>query len=168
MLVEVLVLNEKGCSFGIDIFKLISNKVSCLYVSEKVIKKIGVNPKIVIIESESFKKIDTKRYIVVFGKSKGYFNKKLLNNAHSVIVDDRSCIKSKNINTQILVCGMSMDDTITVSSNTLENATVSINKSIKGLFSKIEQEEISLPKNKNNYELMAAGAILMLSGYDIS
>lgn len=168
MLVEVLVLNEKGSSFGIDIFKLIANKVSCLYVSEKNIKKIGENPKIIIIESENFKKIDTKKYIVVFGKLKRCFNKKILNNAHSIIVDDANYIKNKNIKTQVLVCGMSMNDTITVSSNTLENATVSINKSVKGLFSQVDQEEISLPKNKNNYEMMAAGAILMLSGYDIS
>lgn len=171
MLVEVLVFNQKGNKFGANIFKLISKKVSCIYVSEKTIKKRGKYPKILLIESEKFKNIQTKDFIVVLGKITGFENIDWLNNAHSIIVDKNNKENLelvKDLNSQVLVCGMSVRDTVTVTSNTLDNATVSLNRNIKGIYSTIEEREILLDKNENNFELMAAGTILMLTDSDIS
>lgn len=166
-MIEVLLVNDKSeNNMGEEIYSCVSkNKASALISGGKVLKS-SINPQILFIERDNFEEINSEKFVVVLGRVSGHTNIKALNSAHTVIVsadNKKGLALAKDFcNSQILVCGMSVRDTVTISSNTMENATVSINRSVKGFHSTVSECEISLPKIDDNYSLMVAGTLMMI------
>lgn len=165
---EVLLVNDrKNNNYGKEIFSVLSKKVSCIYISEKELLKSGKYPQILLVEKYDFERISDKNYIVVIGECERSIDISKYQNAHTVIIGSDNLKKitfSGEFENQVIFCGMSVRDTVTLSGVIGESVTLSVNRNVLTLGGKnISEKDIIFENNGyENFSIMAAGTVLLL------
>lgn len=166
-MVEVLIVNDENNNLGYEIYSVLSEKNSCMLISGNSVLKNCEIPDVLLIENKNFSNIELCDYILILGTTGLKLKNSYFNNAHTVVVssDNQKGLRiAKELDSQILICGMSVRDTVTVTSVVGESVTVSINRSLKNLNNAIVEESEAVFPNKGvrNFSLMCAGIIGML------
>lgn len=167
-MIEVLLLNDrKKNNYGKEIFSVLSEKLSGIYISDKEFIKKGKYPMILLAEKSEFKSIDNKNYIVIVGETDKSIDFNEFKNAHTVIMQSdisRNIISFDKTDFQVIFCGMSVRDTVTLSGVIGDSSTVSFNRTaVKLNGGEISENDIIIcNKGYNDFSIMAAGAVLSL------
>lgn len=114
----------------------ISNYFTIIYKDKNNILSCGNGKKILLIELDDVSKIDINHCILIFK------NKSSIDHI-SYIADEILCIVNSSrlnqikilsrLTSKVITCGFSAKDTITFSSNTLENCVISLQRSIMNI-----------------------------------
>lgn len=113
-----------------------------------------------IVKARDFASVDSENAVVILGKNA----RCRINSALSVIVDGDEPFESLPRDVQLISCGVSPKNTVSITSRTPEKLTLSLNRSIrttKGVCEPLEQP-VDVLEDVSEYDIMAAFAAKLL------
>lgn len=113
-----------------------------------------------VIKSERSAEIDCSNAAVIVGKNADITVK----NALGIVVDGDDFGEKIPRGVQLITCGISPKNTVSITSRTDDKLTLSLNRTIRttsGLCEPLEQP-VSFSENKNEYDIMSAFAAKLL------
>lgn len=153
------------------ISKLILNNISknfnICHIKNDTIRNVGIGKELLLIETDRISTISLDNFIIIFKNDYKIKNLKYISNNNIAIVNSNNLYNINNLfklNLKPITCGFSAKDTVTFSSNSLDNCVISLQRSIVNFTNK-EVEPFEIPveiyKDIENYDLLAYVALLI-------
>jgi hypothetical protein len=159
---------DKG--FFDNLCKMISDHIPPVTVWKGEISAEHESAKLLITDHESFSRIDLSPEIIVFGGKSRYDLFVTRQDKTVVIADSQNNEQLEYISSTKLpaiTCGLFAKDTITLSSIESDSAVINLQRSItcfNGDIAEPQEIPVRFSKPTDNYLLMAAAAIFILTG----
>lgn len=147
-----------------------SKEFEIFYLDCNNLKKIGKGLKLFVIDSDNLENLDSDNIIIIFKNKANIKNIKYISN-NSIAIINTNNIKNIeilcNLHLKVITCGFSQKDTITFSSNSLDNCVISVQRTIFTIDKKrIDPLEIPIEvyDEIDSYYVLAYISLLILLG----
>lgn len=150
-------------------------KYGCVeYLSEnKIFRTSGTSPNFIVYDTDKITKIDATDTILIFKRSfDADFSVSLSAKCTAILEQENIAAKTVLMNhpATAIFCGMSSKDSITLASNDIQSAVVSIQRHISclsGDLIEVGDIPVSLTIAEDQYTILAVTCVLLLCGIEI-
>lgn len=166
-MIKVLVYGEDTDSTGVQLYEALSAVFRITYISGTRFYDCGGTPELLLVESNRKFQCNFEDGIVLFKRMSAPVEIDRCFCAIAASDNIQALQALKNTDCRVITCGMSIRDTLTLSSAGEQSAAVSLQRGIHTLSGAVEESRevlLRLRRARPPYTVLAAAALLLLCG----